>query len=85
MVTKKSAGAQRIGWIAFVGLSITAARKGNKVDIKEIKMRWFKSVDDGDYKLQYMYFFNHPDGSPDETNWMDIPFVLEGVGEVNPG
>ena len=54
------------------------------MQIKEIKMRWYKSVDDGDYKLQYMYFFNHPDGSPDETNWMDIPFVLEGVGEVRP-
>ena len=39
----------------------------------KIELRWFKSVDDGDYKLQYReaYF----------ENWQEVPFVLEGCDE----
>ena len=80
---EKSAGAQRSGGLPCWAIYLLRGKRIT-MQIKEIKMRWYKSVDDGDYKLQYMYFFNHPDGSPDETNWMDIPFVLEGVGEVRP-
>ena len=46
----------------------------------KIELRWFKSVDDGDYKLQYrevyvvslVYHFE---------NWQEVPFVLEGCEE----
>ena len=39
----------------------------------KIELRWFKSVDDGDYKLQYRDAYYE--------YWEEVPFVLEGTEE----
>ena len=46
----------------------------------DIEFRWYKSVDDPDYRLQFRrrqpVFVTFGDVWSD---WQDIPFVLEGV------
>jgi hypothetical protein len=44
--------------------------------MQNIKLRWFKSVDDDSFVLQYCYQFRHEDGTTDWTNWETIPYVL---------
>ena len=46
----------------------------------KIELRWFKSVDDGDYKLQYREERKYQVGTYFE-NWQEVPFVLEGCDE----
>jgi len=36
-----------------------------------MEFRWYKSVDDNDYRLQHRKF--------NDEKWKDIPFVLEGA------
>lgn len=41
-----------------------------------MELRWYKSVDDSDYKLQMRYVNPH---TGLYTDWYDVPYVLEGV------
>ncbi|MCL4490468.1 MAG: hypothetical protein M1510_00980 [Nitrospirae bacterium] len=48
----------------------------------DMELRWFKSVDDCDYKLQYRLLFNPnlPDSLENKgTDWRDVLYVLEGA------
>ena len=47
----------------------------------QYEFRWYKSVDDGDYKLQFRPIIKEKDI---EATWQDVPFILEGVGERHP-
>lgn len=46
-----------------------------------IEFRWFKGVDDHNFRLQYRVR-QGPQGEGWWGDWQDIPFILEGVGEV---
>jgi hypothetical protein len=46
----------------------------------QYEFRWYKSVDDGDFKLQFRQVSSDGDIA---TNWITVPFVLEGFGVVD--
>jgi hypothetical protein len=52
------------------------------MQITDIKMRWYKSDEEVKFRLQIMYFFKREDGLEYETNWQDIPYVIDGVWNV---
>ena len=43
----------------------------------KIEMRWFKSIDDDRFKLQFRQEESGEDGVGVPGEWQDIPFILE--------
>ena len=57
-------------------------KKGGYMQITDIKMRWYKSEEEVKFRLQFMYIFKREDGLEYETNWQDIPYVIDSVWNV---